>query len=138
MSRYDRPCARSASSSRSRSRQSPQRIARALQTAVFVGKAPAGETRVSCAASQGIQRARPRWRSRAACAATVNSQPRRLVVSPPASRCRSSFRNVSWTHVLRVLVVPHEDRGEAIDRSAVGLELLPDLLRRVHPASHAV
>jgi hypothetical protein len=39
--------------------------------------------------------------------------------------------------ILGVLVVPHEDGDEAIDRSPVGLELLPDLLRRAHPATHA-
>jgi hypothetical protein len=39
--------------------------------------------------------------------------------------------------VFRVLVVPHEDRNEAIHRSPVGLELLPDLLRRTHPVTHA-
>ena len=86
--------------------KSLQRLARALQTAVFIRKQRRRRRARRAPGGQGTHRPRRRCRSRAACAATVNSQPRRLLVSPPALEMAQELQEGLLHDVLRVLVVP--------------------------------
>ena len=58
-------------------------------------------------------------RSRQAFAATVNSQPRRFAVCPPASRCVRSFKNVSCTTSSASSRCRAEEQREPVDRGPV-------------------
>jgi hypothetical protein len=81
-----------------------------------------GETCASCAGSQGTHRPRRRCRSRAACAATVNSQPRRFVASPPGLQVPQELEKRLLHDILGVLVVAGQTTAKRLDRRAVLLE----------------
>ena len=124
MSRYESPCARSASSSRSRSGSRRSAVARASQTAVLVGQHRRRDRRVvrrqpgHPAPPPPLPVARRVRRHREQPAAQVGRVAAGLEMA-------QELQKRLLDDVLGVLVVPDQDHGEAVDRRAVRLEQVP-------------